>query len=45
MQCLRTYIIALTVLFATWNLWARSATDADFDGSGKVDFTDFVEFA
>lgn len=36
---------ALVVLFGSWNLVsAQSAADADFDHSGKVDFTDFLEF-
>ena len=26
-------------------LWAQTAADADFDGSGKVDFPDFIGFA
>ena len=37
--------VALTVFLTPGLLRAQTAADADFDGSGTVDFSDFLEFA
>ncbi|MDP2735246.1 MAG: PKD domain-containing protein, partial [bacterium] len=37
--------VVLMVLLAPTLLWAQTAADVDFDGSGTIDFPDFVAFA
>ncbi len=39
------FLYILLVVLAPGSLWAQTAADADFDGSGTVDFPDFVAFA
>ena len=46
LSTIRSSILAIvTAILVPSSLCAQTAADADFDGSGQVDFTDFLQFA